>query len=96
MGKSQRDKGNRFEREVVNKAIAAGKDAKRIPLSGASWLKGDVLIDNEVVECKKRANGFKQIYAWIEDNRYLIIGADRKEPLIIQRYSDWLGVQDKF
>ena len=91
MGKKSRDKGNRFEREIVNQALAAGKDAKRVPLSGASWLKGDVLLDGEIAECKKRAAGFKQIYAWIEESRYLIIGADRKEPLIVMRYSDWLS-----
>jgi len=90
MGKSQRDKGNRFERQIVNLALEAGKDAKRVPLSGASWLKGDVLIDNEVIECKKRGTGFKQIYSWIEGARYLVIGADRKEPLIVMRFSDWL------
>lgn len=95
MGKSQRDKGARFEREIANKLKEAGIDAKRVPLSGATWMKGDLLIENEVAELKKRGNGFKQLYAWIACHRYLIVAADRKEPLIIQRLDDWIFEQQK-
>ena len=90
MGKSQRDKGNRFERAIVNKLKKNGIDAKRVPLSGATWLKGDVLIENEVAELKKRGNGFKSIYKWLDEHRYLIIAADYKEPLIVERLDDWI------
>ena len=46
MSKSQRDKGNRFEREVVNYLKEKGfHDAKRIPLSGSQQgFKGDLII----------------------------------------------------
>ena len=35
MGKSQRDKGNRIERNLVNKLKEQGIAAERVPLSGA-------------------------------------------------------------
>ena len=90
MGKSQRDKGARFERQIVKKFNDSGIEAKRVPLSGATWLKGDVLIDNEVAECKKRGNGFKQLYDWIDEARYLIVAADYKEPLVVVRIEDFI------
>ena len=46
MSKMQRDKGKRFEREVVNTLKESGfYEAKRIPLSGLQeGFKGDVII----------------------------------------------------
>lgn len=90
MGKSQRDKGNRFELQIVKRFNDAGVPAKRVPLSGATWLKGDVLIGNEIAECKKRGNGFKQLYSWIDEARYLIVAADRQEPLVVVRIDDFI------
>ena len=93
-GRYSRNKGARFEREVVNFAKSKGYDAKRVPLSGATWMKSDVLLNvrgNELrCECKKRGKGWKQIYAFIEGNNALVIGADHKEPLIIMRLTDWM------
>ena len=90
MGKMQRDKGARFEREIVNKLEFHDIKAKRVPLSGASWLKGDIIanLNNEdyVFELKKRGNGFKQIYEWIDEPDALIICADRKKPLVIMEF----------
>jgi Holliday junction resolvase len=73
MSKSQRDKGNRFEREVVNYLKEKGfHDAKRIPLSGSQQgFKGDLIIQRTedspslLGECKCRASGFKLIYDYI-------------------------------
>lgn len=42
------------------------------------------------IELKKRADGFKQIYSWLEGNDALVIGADRKEPLIVLPLSEWI------
>ena len=44
MGKMQRDKGARFEREIVKKLEFHDIKAKRVPLSGATWLKGDICL----------------------------------------------------
>ena len=93
MGKMQRDKGARFEREIVNKLEFHNIKAKRVPLSGASWLKGDIIanLNNEdyVFELKKRGNGFKQIYEWIDEPDALIICADRKKPLVIMEFDNF-------
>ena len=91
MSKAQRDKGARFEQQIVKLLKGSGIDAKRIPLSGATWLKGDLLIGNEVAELKKRGNGFKQLYEWIQESRYLIVAADRSEPLMVMRLKDWIA-----
>jgi Holliday junction resolvase len=82
MGKMQRDKGARVEREIVK--ILNGK---RVPLSGAtSYAKGDVEAHGMTFEVKARKDGFKQIYGWLEgeDVDALVIKADRKEPLVVQ------------
>jgi Holliday junction resolvase len=88
MGKSQRTKGAAGERELVNILKAAGYEAKRVPLSGASWIKDDVITDLIKPDCrievKRRQNGFKQIYGWLGDGAdILAIRADRKEWLIV-------------
>ena len=99
MGKMQRDKGARFEREIVKQLDLHEIEAKRVPLSGATWLKGDVLakINNEefVFELKKRADGFKQIYDWSKDVDALIIGADRKKPIICMDLDDFCDLVKK-
>lgn len=90
MGKASRDKGANFERRVVHMFREYHFEAVRIPLSGAAeGFPGDVLVtvgwqeDPLRVECKKRADGFREIYRWLEGNDLLVIGADRKEPLAV-------------
>jgi Holliday junction resolvase len=81
MGKSQRNKGARVEREIAK--LLGGE---RVPLSGAtSFAKGDVTAYNMTFEVKARKDGFKQIYTWLngEDIDALVIKADRKEPLVV-------------
>mgnify|MGYP003113223147 CR=1 FL=1 len=74
VGKMQRTKGANFEREIVNKHKELGIDAKRVPLSGATdFAKHDVMISGISAECKIRANGFKEIYKWLEDNPDVLI-----------------------
>lgn len=87
MGKPSRDKGARTERECVKAFQNAGLAAERIPLSGATWLKGDITVPllnhDRRIEVKCRAKGFRQVYAWLEGNYALIVKADRSEPLIV-------------
>lgn len=64
-------------------------EARKVPLSGGTWMKGDVLVDVHwqdaplKLECKIRANGFKQIYEWLEGNDALVIRADRQKALAV-------------
>ena len=93
MGKMQRDEGARFEREIVHKLEFHDIKAKRVPLSGSTWLKGDIIasLNNEdwTLELKKRGNGFKQIYDWIEEADALVICADRKKPMLVIDLNDF-------
>jgi Holliday junction resolvase len=88
-GRSSRDKGNRAERAIVRFLQERGFAAERIPLSGSAGgsFIGDLTVPvlgvDRVIEVKVRANGFRELYAWLEQRDLLIVKADRKEPLII-------------
>ena len=98
MGKPSRDKGQRFEREIVARAQSHGLTSKRVPLSGATdFQKGDVIVGNNVddwvIEAKKRADGFKQIYGWLDtDCDLLVIQADRKPALAVLPLEDFFDL----
>jgi hypothetical protein len=88
-GRKSRDKGNRAERAIVKRLQDKGFAAERVPLSGAaggSYL-GDISVPvlgvDRVVEVKCRANGFRELYAWLVDRDILIVRADRSEPLVV-------------
>jgi Holliday junction resolvase len=88
-GRASRDKGNRAERAIVKFLQDRGFAAERVPLSGSaggSYL-GDLTVPiigvDRVVEVKARADGFKQLYAWLVDRDILIVRADRSEPLVV-------------
>ena len=87
-GKAPRQKGNRFEREIVALLCGAGLDAFRIPLSGSMrGFKSDCVIrlaDRELaIEAKSRARGFAFIYQALEGSGLLAIKADRKQALAV-------------
>ena len=88
MGKSQRDKGTRCERELANILRDYDSQAKRVPLSGGaadhgSEYAGDVHAFGLRWEAKVRADGFKQLYAWLANADVLAVKADRKEWLAV-------------
>lgn len=98
MAKMQRDKGLRFERSIVNCFKAAGVDAKRVPLSGASeGFKGDVLVEGRgrtwQFELKARRDDFKRLYGWLEGNDGVIIKADRQEALVVIPLSRFIEME---
>ena len=88
-GRRSRDKGNRAERTLVRFLQDRGFAAERVPLSGSaggSYL-GDVSVPllgvDRVVEVKVRADGFRELYRWLEGRDLLVIRADRLEPLVV-------------
>lgn len=88
MGKSQRQKGYRNERNLVHIFRAYGIPAQRVPLSGATpFARGDIeaeiLGEKWRIEAKVRATGFKQLYSWLEGNDALVVRADRQEALVV-------------
>jgi Holliday junction resolvase len=88
-GRSPRQKGNRAERALVRYLQQQGFAAERIPLSGAAGgsFCGDVTLEllgsNRRVEVKCRGNGFRELYAWLAEHDFLVVRADRREPLVI-------------
>jgi Holliday junction resolvase len=88
MGKSQREKGARTEREFAKRI-----DGIRVPLSGAvQGYKGDVVGAGLTWECKARKDGFKTLYGWLEKGQAdaLAIKADRKEWLVVMPLDKFL------
>ena len=94
-GKASRQKGDRFEREVVASLADAGILAERVPLSGAAggMFGGDIqafLKPGRVkLECKSRSRAWKAEYGWLDGNYALVVKQDRSEPLVIMRLSDF-------
>jgi hypothetical protein len=91
MGKPSRDKGNRFELEVVNLAREHGLKAERVPLSGqTSFAKDDVVVWPGFEadrpwrgECKRR----KALPAWLatalDGCDFVALRADRRDGVAI-------------
>jgi hypothetical protein len=80
VGRSQKQKGDRFERWFAKKI-----GGERVPLSGALGGKyvGDVTGLNLTWECKSRKDAFKTYYKWLEKVDALVIKSDRQEALVV-------------
>lgn len=84
-----RDKGNRCERALVTFLQDRGFAAERVPLSGSVGGRyvGDLSVPllgvDRIVEVKVRANGFRELYRWLDGRDLLIVRADRREPLVV-------------
>jgi Holliday junction resolvase len=87
--KRSRNKGNRVERAIVHALQYAGFAAERVPLSGVACgrFSGDISVPllgiDRRVEVKARANGFRRLYEWLGGHDFLIVRADRCEPLVV-------------
>ena len=64
-----------------------------MPLSGAvgGRFAGDIVLPlmgrDLCVEVKARADGFRELYSWLNERDVLIVKADRQEPLVVVRLS---------
>jgi hypothetical protein len=52
---------------------------------------GDVVVPVQgrdlIAEVKARADGFRELYGWLDGRDVLIVKADRQEPLVVVRLS---------
>lgn len=89
MGRKSRDKGARYENEVIHDLNAVGIDAERVPLSGAC--KGSYASDIRfgpalawTGECKRFASGLAKLYeAMDQDGADVVFArADRRETVV--------------
>ncbi len=89
MAKKSRDKGGRAERSLVNLFKSWGLRAERVGVAYASGHDVDVYRawhDAPLCgESKVRADGFKQLYAWLDKDGadFLALKADRRETLFV-------------
>ena len=94
MGKSQRDKGQRREREIVHHWTGRGVKCARVPLSGAAG--GDYAGDIDIyafgrdeapligeVKARGTGAGFKTIKKWLGSNDMLILHEDHSARLYL-------------
>jgi len=107
MGKSQRDKGSRCEREIVDRHKAINVPAERYPLSGASRFRGsghDVDLypfgrdaAPLVAEVKSRKNGagLTLLEKWLGEYQALFLRRNRADPLVILPWSTWVTLLEK-
>ena len=87
-------KGNRFEREIVNKLTSLGIQAKRAWGSNGASLgmheEVDVLMGNDFkiqAKCRKKLASFLVPTEHVDA---VVCKQDRGETLIIMRFDDWL------
>jgi hypothetical protein len=84
-GSASRRKGANAERALVRFLQDRGFAAEKTSRTGYTGhdLTVPVLGLDRRVEVKVRANGFRELYGWLAANDFLIVRADRKEPLVV-------------
>lgn len=99
-GKRAKKKGYEGEREIVLLLEKYNIEAKRVPLSGA--LKGELAGDIKCtikgkprkIESKRRADGFKEDYKYLEQDGcdFVFKRADRKGWIVEMTFETWLDL----
>ena len=86
-------KGNKFERDVVNKAKELGLDSKRAYASNGESLGMHAEVDLLIKDYKIQAKIRKSIASYLLPNENVdaqVIRQDRGEAYIVLRLDDWL------
>jgi hypothetical protein len=103
-GARHRQKGNRVEREIVDRHLDLGIKAERYPLSGASRFRGsshdvDVYVFGTdeaplVAEVKARKNGagFTQLETWLGEYDLLVLRRNHADPMIVLPWRTWAAL----
>jgi hypothetical protein len=103
-GARHRQKGDRIEREIVDRHLSIDVKAERYPLSGASRFRGsghdvDVYlfgVDEAplVAEVKGRRTGagFVTIEAWLSDYDALFLRRNNADPLVVLPWRMWARI----
>lgn len=86
-------KGNKFERDVVNKAKELGLDSKRAYASNGESLGMHAEVDLIIKDYKIQSKIRKSIASYLLPNKNVdaqVIRQDRGEAYIVLRLEDWL------
>jgi Holliday junction resolvase len=88
-GRRSRDKGARAERAIVRLLQGQGIMAEKISgmYKPGADLRVPLMGRDLCVEVKARADGFRELYCWLNGRDVLIVKADRQEPLVVVRLS---------
>jgi hypothetical protein len=99
-GHRSRTKGARTERRIVNALQAYGLAAVRVGAVGGRFA-GDIILPlmgrDLSVEVKALADGYWELFCWLNERGLLIAKADRQGPFVVVRLSlateiaGWLG-----
>ena len=107
MSRSQRDKGARAERDIVDRHKAIDVHAERYPLSGASRFRGaghdvdlypfgrDAAPLVAEVKARKNGSGFTQIEKWLDSYDVLFLRRNRADPLVLLPWNTWATLLEK-
>jgi Holliday junction resolvase len=106
-GARHRQKGDRVERELVERHTAIGVHAERYPLSGASRFRGsghDLDLypfgceeAPIVAESKARKNGegFTQLETWLGESDVLFLRRNNADPMVVLPWRMWAALLAK-
>ena len=104
-GAAHRRKGDRIEREIVDRHKALGAHAERYPLSGASRFPGagvDVYLFGRddapiVAEVKGRKSGvgFTTLERWLGEYDALFLRRNNADPLVVLPWRIWARILEK-
>ena len=95
MARPSKVKGNKFERDVVNKAKEFGLESKRAYASNGESLGMHAEVDLIIEDYKIQAKIRKSIASYLVPNENVdahVIREDRGEAYIVLRLEDWLEV----
>jgi Holliday junction resolvase len=98
----KRIKGSRGELEVVKLFQARGRQARKVPLSGAiggPFYGGDVIVgpadDEHILEVKRRRHGWVTLYGWLQDVNAVVFRRDKDDWLVCVRLTDYIDLIEK-
>jgi len=106
-GGRHRRKGNRIEREIVDRHKALGICAERYPLSGASKFRGsghdvDIYLFGldeapavAEVKARKTGAGFATLERWLAEYDCLFLRRDNTDPLVLLPWRIWARILER-
>jgi len=106
-GRRSRDKGNRIEREIVDRHKSLNVHAERYPLSGASRFRGsghDIDVypfgrDAAPIVCevkgRKDGAGFATLERWLGEFDALFLKRNNTDPFVVLPWRVWAALLAK-
>jgi hypothetical protein len=106
-GVKHRQKGDRVERELVQRHIDIGVHAERYPLSSASRFRGsghdidvyalgrDAAPIVGEVKSRKNGSGFAQLEKWLGEYDALFLRRNNSDPMVLLPWSAWATLLER-